>query len=84
MPQPITAKQTEVLKFIQHFKSTFSYAPSTRDIQDKFKFKSQTSAMNYLRSLSEKGYIERPHKKARALGITAEGHAILLSQNATS
>jgi repressor LexA len=65
----LTDKQTAVFKFILHFQNVFSYMPSTRDIQDKFGFNSQTSACNHLKALEKKGYIARPHKKSRAIQI---------------
>jgi repressor LexA len=64
----LTEKQQDVLDFLKLCKKT-QIPPSTRDIQAKFGFASQNSAMGHLKALEKKGYIQRFSKKARAIKI---------------
>jgi SOS-response transcriptional repressor LexA len=70
----LSPRQTDVYKYLIEFRNLFGYMPTTRDIQDKFKFASQTSAMQHLTAIEAKGYISRPKSgrksKARAIVIT--------------
>lgn len=66
--KPLTKGQNEVLEFLIEFHRLFGYMPTTRDIQQKFGFKSQTGAVTYLKALTAKGYIERK-RKARSITI---------------
>lgn len=63
----LTETQKRVFNYLHEFKGLFDYMPTTRDIQQKFSFKSQTGAVNHLKALVSKGYIIRPSRKARAI-----------------
>lgn len=46
--------------------------PSTREIQEHFRFASQTAAVNHLRALEKKGMIHRQPGKARAVAVVSQ------------
>ena len=55
----LTERQQEVLGFIRGFQEAKGVPPSTREIQRRFKFGSQTAVMGHLRALANKGMVER-------------------------
>src|SRR6186997_1552769 len=63
----LTDRQRSVLDFIQREQREKGITPSTREIQNHFKFASQTSVMQYLAALERKGFLDRHARKARAL-----------------
>ena len=63
----LTDRQKQVLDFIQTEQREKGITPSTREIQNHFKFASQTSVMQYLGVLQRKGFLDRHARKARAL-----------------
>jgi repressor LexA len=63
----LTDRQRDVLQFIQSEQRDKGVTPSTREIQQHFRFASQTSVMQYLDALARKGFIDRQARKARAL-----------------
>lgn len=62
----LTARQQEVLRFIEEFRLYHSYSPSTRDIAYHFCF-AQNAVMNHLRALKRKGYITSQPGDARTI-----------------
>jgi repressor LexA len=68
----LTARQKEVLRFIEEFQLKHGVVPSTREIQAQFGFASQTAAMNHLRALERKGVIQRQPGKARAVAMVSQ------------
>jgi len=68
----LTQRQQEVLDFITHMQATAGVMPSTREIQEHFRFASQTAAVNHLRALEKKGVIQRQHGKARAVAVVSQ------------
>ena len=62
----LTLRQQQVLDFIRQQRRNTGYSPSSREIQAYFGFQSQTAAMNHLRALEKKGFIERTPGKARS------------------
>lgn len=68
----LSEKQKAVFRYLLHFRSLFTYMPTTRDIQDHFGYRSQTAACNHLNALEEKGYIKIHARKARAIQILKE------------
>lgn len=68
MPRKITKKQKAVFDYIKKCHAGH-IMPSSRDIQAEFGYASQTAAMNHLKALEEKGYIQRFANKARAIKI---------------
>lgn len=67
MRDSLTRRQQEVLDFLKSYLRDEGIVPTTRDIQDHFKFASQTAAMSHLRALERKGVIQRRRGKARAV-----------------
>src|SRR5881394_4111010 len=63
----LTDRQRNVLDFIQSEQREKGITPSTREIQHHFGFASQTSVMQYISSLEQKGFLDRHARKARAL-----------------
>jgi len=63
----LTPRQKSVLDFIQREQREKGLTPSTREIQNHFRFASQTSVMQYLVALERKGFLQRHAGKARAL-----------------
>lgn len=63
----LTEGQKKVLDFIQREQRDRGLTPSTREIQNHFRFASQTSAMQYIAALEKKGFLQRHAGKARAL-----------------
>lgn len=67
----LTERQTQILDFIERALDRGGVMPSTREIQDHFGFASQTAAVNHLRALEKKGFIQRQPGKARAVVLTS-------------
>lgn len=65
----LTARQQEILSFIENYQWRNRYWPSIREIQDKFGFKSTNAVMGHLRALEKKGMIERIPGQARTFRI---------------
>ncbi len=55
----LTARQQEVLDYLQSEHRQTGIMPSTREIQTHFGFASQTAAVSHLRALEKKGVIKR-------------------------
>lgn len=64
--QPLTAKQREILDFLDVSVKADGYWPSIREIQDFFGFKSTNAVVGHLRALERKGYLSRSPGHARA------------------
>jgi repressor LexA len=63
----LTERQKNILDFIQREQREKGITPSTREIQSHFRFASQTSVMQYIAALEQKGFLRRHPGKARAL-----------------
>jgi len=70
----LTHRQQEVLDFIEESQTQTGMIPTTREIQKRFGFASQTAAVNHLRALEKKGMIQRLAGKARAAVLTSHLH----------
>ncbi len=66
----ITARQQEIIDFLQSEHRQTGIMPSTREIQEHFGFASQTAAVSHLKALEKKGIITRLEGKARGLRFT--------------
>jgi repressor LexA len=62
----LTARQREVLDFIETFYRDSGYAPTMREIQEKFGFASRSTAHMHVVALEEKGYVERVEVRGQA------------------
>lgn len=65
----LTARQKEILEFIEHHEWRNGFWPSIREIQDKFNFASTNAVMGHLRALEKKGVLERIPGQARTFRI---------------
>lgn len=65
----LTARQQEILDFLQGEMNRTGIMPSTREIQEHFNFASQTASVNHLKALEKKGAIQRMAGKARAVSL---------------
>lgn len=65
----LTPRQQDVLDFLEQQSREDGFMPSTREIQERFGFASQTAAVNHLRALERKGAIHRMPGKARAMSL---------------
>lgn len=63
----LTARQQEILDYLQAEHRRTGIMPSTREIQTHFGFASQTAAVSHLRALEKKGAIVKEERKARAV-----------------
>jgi repressor LexA len=65
----LTQRQQEILDYLEATHREQGYLPSTREIQTRFGFASQTAAVNHLRALERKGVLKRLARKARAIQL---------------
>ena len=65
----LTKRQTEVLQFIQDFRSREGFVPSLQDIQLNFLWKSRAAALWHMKALTEKGYLSESNGRARAYRV---------------
>jgi len=66
---PLTTKEKSVLLFIEKELTTTGVSPSYQEICDHFGFASFNSVQNYLKQLSNKGYVHIPQNQKRAIHI---------------
>jgi repressor LexA len=62
----LTARQREILEFLQRHQNEQGYWPSIREIQARFRFKSTNAVFGHLKALEGKGAIARVPGQARA------------------
>ena len=68
----LNQKEQLVLEYIVSFSKEVGYPPSVREICKAVGFKSTCSAHQYIKKLTEKGYLEKSNLKMRALKIIEE------------
>jgi repressor LexA len=66
---PLTSKERSVLDFIETELRTKGISPSYQEICDHFGFASFNSVQNYLKQLSQKGYVQIPQNQKRAIHL---------------
>ena len=66
---PLTPKEKRVLEFIESHILSSGVSPSYQEIKDHFGLASFNSVQNYLKQLTNKGYIENPVGQKRAIQI---------------
>lgn len=66
----LTARQKEVLKFLESWNRRYGYSPTVREIAEHFGIQLNAVA-RHLRALEGKGVIERRRGRARALAIVS-------------
>ncbi len=73
---PLTPKEKLVLEFLEHSLSANGVAPSYQEICDHFHLASFNSVQNYLKQLSNKGYISTSSHQRRAIRILKSSQAV--------
>ena len=63
----LTTRQREVLDYVRRIELQRGSGPTTRELQQHFGFKSQTAAVDHIRTLERKGALRKIARKARAL-----------------
>lgn len=66
---PLTVKERQVLEFIENELLEKGLSPSYQEICNHFGFASFNSVQNYLKQLSQKGYVQFPQNQKRAINI---------------
>lgn len=75
-PLPLTEKEKAVLGFIEQNLAETGVAPSYQEIKDHFGFASFNSVQNYLKQLTQKGYIHIPSNQKRAIQILHSANSV--------
>lgn len=65
----LTKKQKKVLDFVKKFIEKNGYAPSLKEIQNKFKLASVSTAHYYMQKLENEGYITREENRVRSTEV---------------
>lgn len=73
MGEEITARQEQILRFIDGFLGEKGYPPSVREIGEAVGLTSSSSVHSHLSTLQKKGYLHRDPSKPRALEVSWEG-----------
>lgn len=76
--KPLTAKQRQVLNFINSFVRERGYSPSLREITQELKTSNLSTAQYYIEQLEEKGYLKKDEGKARGITPLHNPHTIPL------
>jgi repressor LexA len=81
----LTARQQEILEFIEHHEWRNGFWPSIREIQERFDFRSTNAVMGHLRALERKGVLERIPGQARTFRINRpdDPDAVQMPEDAT-
>lgn len=66
---PLTQKERSVLEFIEKELKETGISPSYQEICDHFGFASFNSVQNYLKQLTQKGYVETSQNQKRAINV---------------
>ncbi len=70
MKKELTARQQEILKFIQEFIENKGYSPSFREIGKFFNIASTFGVKRHLDALVKKGYLNAESNTSRAISLT--------------
>lgn len=69
-PLPLTARQREILAWIDAYIREHGYSPSVRELVQAFGFKGPNGAACHLRPLRKKGVVTWVDGKPRTLRVT--------------
>lgn len=70
----VTPRQSDILSFIRTFSESNRYAPSFREIQTHFGFKSLGSVHKHIEVLKRKGLLEGQKHAGRSLALVGASH----------
>jgi len=71
MGRPLTGKQRKVLSFLREFTRSRSFAPTAREVADRFGI-AEKNAFYYMDLLEQKGYIRRHRNSPRRIEFLGE------------
>lgn len=63
----IKKRQKQVFDYIKVFTSEHGYAPTLEEIQEKFDFKSISTAHYHVKKLQDAGYLDKDERRSRSL-----------------
>jgi repressor LexA len=69
----LTERQKEILDYIQRFRRERGFAPTHREICERFGFSSYGTAYKHLKLLAEKGFLRRDRHQRRGLELVDAG-----------
>ncbi|HYM51508.1 MAG TPA: transcriptional repressor LexA [Candidatus Limnocylindrales bacterium] len=69
MPEPLTARQREILEYLRFRQKVRSYPPTVREIGEAVGLSSSSTVQNHLNTLERKGYIRRDPTKSRTIEV---------------
>lgn len=72
--EPLTAGERAVLEAIGESLQHYGYAPTLRELCDRFGWASTNAAAYHLTRLARKGYIARTSKRARTITLVEVDH----------
>jgi repressor LexA len=67
--QELTQQQKRVLDFIRSYQQNEGVMPSVRDVASHFGFRSPTAAVDHLKALQRKGFLEAKPRQARSMRL---------------
>ena len=70
--QPLTERQGQVLSYIREYAAERGFAPTIREIAERFGLRSTNAVADHLRALERKGAIERDPRSARGIRLREE------------
>lgn len=70
MADPLTPRQTEILRYIEEYVETNDYAPSYREIADALQLRSVATVAEHIDALKTKGYLNKEPTLARSVQLT--------------
>lgn len=69
---PLTKRQKEILDYIREYIEDHEYAPTYREIGEKFEFSSVATVAAHIDNLKDKGALEKSYNEARSLMVNIE------------
>ncbi len=76
MPKPLTARQQSVYDYIESYIEQKGFGPTVREIAEAVQLSSPSTVHVHLKTLEEKGYIERDQRKSRSISLPSK-HQVL-------
>ncbi len=73
---PLTEKEQQILRYLEQCMRQEGVAPTYRQVQEHFGFKSINSIQKYFRQLEEKGYVRQQQNKKRSVVILQSPDAL--------
>ncbi len=69
MPEALNSLEQQILDYMVRYLRTHTYQPSIREIGEEFGIRSTKTVSEHLRSLDEKGYLQRDPSRSRGIRI---------------